>query len=80
MRIWMAFLVLFLCETAAAAQVVPLVEPFTLTSPDYPVFGHSVVNCDNAIYPPNRSGRRGSNPSVVAEQRAGQHGEDGDCK
>jgi hypothetical protein len=80
MRTWMAFLALFLCETAAAAQVVLPVEPFTLTSPDFPVFGQSVVGCDIRIYPPNRSGRRGSNPSVAAEQRAGQNGKDAECK
>jgi hypothetical protein len=72
MRAWLAALVLILCQTAASAQMVLPVEPFTLTSPDYPVFGYplfgqSVVNCDKTPYPPNRNGRRGSNPAE--EQR-----------
>jgi hypothetical protein len=51
MRARLAALVLILCQTAASAQMVLPVEPFTLTSPDYPVFGYplfgqSVVNCD----------------------------------
>ena len=73
MRLGLAALAFIICETAASAQPVLPVEPFTLTTPDYPtfgysLFGHSAVDCEKTPYPPNRNGRRGSNPAE--EQRS----------
>ncbi len=66
MRAWLAALVFALSATAARAQIGVPVEPFVLTTPDYPsfypVFGENAANCARTPYPPNRSGRRGSNP------------------
>jgi hypothetical protein len=69
MRAWLSVLVFILGATGARAQNVYPVEPFVLTTPDYPVFGQSTVNCDKTPYPPNRSGRRGSNPYLAAEEQ-----------
>jgi hypothetical protein len=68
MRAWLAVFVFLFGATGAQAQIYP-VEPFVLTTPDYPVFGQSIVNCDKTPYPPNRSGRRGSNPYLAAEEQ-----------
>ena len=71
MRAWLAALVFVLGATEGRAQIGLPVEPFVLTTPDYPGFypilGQGAGDCAKTLLPPNRSGRRGSGPAE--EQR-----------
>ena len=72
MRAWLAALVFVTAVSEAEAQtgVLP-VEPFVLTTPDYPVFGQSGVDCGLTPYLPSmsRDRRRGQEESPSSESQ-----------
>lgn len=77
MRIWLAALAFLLIAGEASAQtgLVPL-EPFILTTPEYPTYGQDTGNCANVPSAPNRDRRRGQevNPGWNAERQRSNPG------